>query len=104
MAFSPSPIKSVKVSIDGVELGDAVHVSGPLYVLKWNPQTYNRGFHKINVTVQVSSLAAYHYIIQCFSSLSLLKRDAAVFKIMLALEGLVLLLACLVKFIIFQTF
>lgn len=55
LAFSPSPIKSVKVSIDGVELGDAVHVSGPLYVLKWNPQTYNRGFHKINVTVQDAS-------------------------------------------------
>ncbi|XP_066490882.1 transmembrane protein 62 [Tiliqua scincoides] len=55
LAFSPSPIKFVKVTIDDVELGDAVHVSGPLYVLKWDPQTYHLGFHKINVTVQDAS-------------------------------------------------
>ncbi|KAJ6667246.1 hypothetical protein lerEdw1_017224 [Lerista edwardsae] len=52
---SPSPVKFVKVSIDGVDLGDAVQVSGPLYVLKWNPQTYHQGFHKINVTAQDAS-------------------------------------------------
>ncbi|XP_053142083.1 transmembrane protein 62 isoform X2 [Hemicordylus capensis] len=55
LAFSPSPIKFVKVSIDGVHLGNAVHVSKPLYILKWNPQLYSQGFHQINVTVQDTS-------------------------------------------------
>ncbi|XP_053883291.1 transmembrane protein 62 isoform X1 [Malaclemys terrapin pileata] len=52
LIFSPSFITSVKVSIDGVHLGDAHHVSGPLYVLKWNPQNYSEGLHHIDVTVQ----------------------------------------------------
>ncbi|XP_043373461.1 transmembrane protein 62 isoform X2 [Dermochelys coriacea] len=52
LVFSPSLIASVKVSIDGVHLGDAHHVSGPLYVLKWNPQNYSEGLHHIDVTVQ----------------------------------------------------
>ncbi|XP_006033617.2 transmembrane protein 62 isoform X1 [Alligator sinensis] len=52
LAFSPDFITLVKVSIDGVHLGDAHHVSGPLYVLKWNPQNYSEGFHHIDVTVQ----------------------------------------------------
>ncbi|XP_054828429.1 transmembrane protein 62 [Eublepharis macularius] len=55
LAFSPSPIKFVKVSIDGIHLGDALHVSGPLYVLQWSPQSYSQGFHQINVTVQDAS-------------------------------------------------
>uniref|UniRef100_A0A6J0V0Z2 Transmembrane protein 62 isoform X1 n=1 Tax=Pogona vitticeps TaxID=103695 RepID=A0A6J0V0Z2_9SAUR len=55
LAFSPSPITSVKVTIDGVHLGDAVHVSGPLYALKWSPQNYSRGFHQIEVIVQDTS-------------------------------------------------
>ncbi|XP_050811999.1 transmembrane protein 62 isoform X3 [Gopherus flavomarginatus] len=52
LVFSPSFITSVKVSIDGIHLGDARHVSGPLYVLKWNPQNYSEGLHHIDVTVQ----------------------------------------------------
>ncbi|XP_037756298.1 transmembrane protein 62 isoform X2 [Chelonia mydas] len=52
LVFSPSLITSVKVSIDGVHLGDAHHESGPLYVLKWNPQNYSEGLHHIDVTVQ----------------------------------------------------
>ncbi|KAM7163422.1 transmembrane protein 62 isoform 3-T3 [Macrochelys suwanniensis] len=52
LVFSHSFITSVKVSIDGVHLGDAHHVSGPLYVLKWNPQNYSEGLHHIDVTVQ----------------------------------------------------
>uniref|UniRef100_A0A8C0US45 Transmembrane protein 62 n=1 Tax=Cyanistes caeruleus TaxID=156563 RepID=A0A8C0US45_CYACU len=52
LAFSPSVISSVKVYIDGVYLGNAHQVSGPLYVLKWSPQNYREGFHQIDVTVQ----------------------------------------------------
>ncbi|XP_077674923.1 transmembrane protein 62 isoform X4 [Eretmochelys imbricata] len=52
LVFTPSLITSVKVSIDGVHLGDAHHESGPLYVLKWNPQNYSEGLHHIDVTVQ----------------------------------------------------
>ncbi|XP_062824187.1 transmembrane protein 62 isoform X1 [Anolis carolinensis] len=52
LAFSPSHINSVEVSIDGVNLGNAVQVSAHLYVLKWNPQNYSLGFHQIEVIVQ----------------------------------------------------
>ncbi|XP_058688025.1 transmembrane protein 62 isoform X2 [Poecile atricapillus] len=55
LAFSPSVISSVKVYIDGVYLGNAHQVSGPLYVLKWSPQNYREGFHHIDVTVQDAS-------------------------------------------------
>ncbi|XP_037252008.1 transmembrane protein 62 isoform X2 [Falco biarmicus] len=55
LAFSPSVIISVKVNIDGVHLGNAHQVSGPLYVLKWSPQNYSEGFHHIDVTVQDAS-------------------------------------------------
>ncbi|XP_050831490.1 transmembrane protein 62 isoform X3 [Serinus canaria] len=55
LAFSPSVIISVKVYIDGVYLGNAYQVSGPLYVLKWSPQNYSEGFHHIDVTVQDAS-------------------------------------------------
>ncbi|RMC00509.1 hypothetical protein DUI87_23123 [Hirundo rustica rustica] len=55
LAFSPSVITSVKVYIDGVHLGNAHQVSGPLYVLKWSPQNYSEGFHHIDVTVQDAS-------------------------------------------------
>ncbi|XP_054256802.1 transmembrane protein 62 isoform X3 [Indicator indicator] len=55
LAFSPSVIVSVDVRIDGVDLGNAQQVSGPLYVLKWSPQNYSDGFHHIDVTVQDAS-------------------------------------------------
>ncbi|NWV31307.1 TMM62 protein, partial [Grantiella picta] len=55
LAFSPSVIIAVQVYIDGVHLGNAYQVSGPLYVLKWNPQNYSEGFHRIDVTVQDAS-------------------------------------------------
>uniref|UniRef100_A0A8B9MJU8 Transmembrane protein 62 n=1 Tax=Accipiter nisus TaxID=211598 RepID=A0A8B9MJU8_9AVES len=55
LAFSPSVIISVKVYIDRVHLGNAHQVSGPLYVLKWSPQNYSEGFHRIDVTVQDAS-------------------------------------------------
>ncbi|KAM4691056.1 transmembrane protein 62 [Rhinophrynus dorsalis] len=52
LAFSTAPITSVMVSIDGVLLGEAYHTSGPLYVLKWNPDDYKTGQHTIKVKVQ----------------------------------------------------
>ncbi|KAM3851808.1 transmembrane protein 62-like [Vipera latastei] len=55
LAFSPSPIKFVKIMIDDIYLGDAIQVSGPLYVLKWSPQNYSQGFHQIAVTVKDAS-------------------------------------------------
>ncbi|NXG49872.1 TMM62 protein, partial [Psilopogon haemacephalus] len=55
LAFSPSVIVSVNVRIDRVHLGNAQQVSGPLYVLKWSPQNYSKGFHHIDVTVQDAS-------------------------------------------------
>ncbi|XP_055134902.1 transmembrane protein 62 isoform X10 [Symphalangus syndactylus] len=55
LAFSLSSITSVTVKIDGVHLGQAVHVSGPIFVLKWNPRNYNSGTHNIEVVVQDSA-------------------------------------------------
>ncbi|XP_053331252.1 transmembrane protein 62 [Spea bombifrons] len=49
LVFSPNPITSVKVSIDKVMLGEAGHVSGPLYVLEWTPADYVTGLHEIKV-------------------------------------------------------
>nr|XP_005559382.2 transmembrane protein 62 isoform X1 [Macaca fascicularis] len=55
LAFSLSSITSVTVKIDGVHLGQAVHVSGPIFVLKWNPSNYSSGTHNIEVIVQDSA-------------------------------------------------
>ncbi|XP_024204940.1 transmembrane protein 62 isoform X10 [Gorilla gorilla gorilla] len=55
LAFSLSSITSVTVKIDGVHLGQAVHVSGPIFVLKWNPRNYSSGTHNIEVIVQDSA-------------------------------------------------
>ncbi|XP_061853511.1 transmembrane protein 62 isoform X1 [Colius striatus] len=73
LAFSPSVIVSVQVYIDGVDLGNAHYVSGPLYVLKWNPQNYSEGFHHINVTVQDASgrISTRHHIFAMEENLSL---------------------------------
>uniref|UniRef100_A0A8C6Y0W7 Transmembrane protein 62 n=1 Tax=Naja naja TaxID=35670 RepID=A0A8C6Y0W7_NAJNA len=61
LAFSPSPIKFVKIMIDDIYLGDAIQVSGPLYVLKWSPKNYSQGFHQIAVTVKdISGRNATH--------------------------------------------
>ncbi|XP_072283745.1 transmembrane protein 62 [Pyxicephalus adspersus] len=53
LVFSLDPINSVKVFIDGQELGEAEHSSGPLYVLEWSPETYINGLHEIKVQVKV---------------------------------------------------
>ncbi|CAH2328511.1 transmembrane 62 [Pelobates cultripes] len=52
LAFSTHPITSVKVSIDKVMMGEAGHVSGPLYILEWNPADYHTGIHEIKVQVE----------------------------------------------------
>ncbi|KAG8505252.1 Transmembrane protein 62 [Galemys pyrenaicus] len=55
LAFSLSSITSVTVKIDGVHLGKAVHLSGPIFILKWNPRSYSNGTHNIEVIVQDSA-------------------------------------------------
>ncbi|XP_012297689.1 transmembrane protein 62 isoform X1 [Aotus nancymaae] len=63
LAFSLSTITSVTVMIDEVDLGQAVHVSGPIFILKWNPRNYSSGTHNIEVIVQDSagrSKSAHH--------------------------------------------
>ncbi|CAI9549796.1 unnamed protein product [Staurois parvus] len=52
LVFSPDPIISVKVFIDGIELGDAENSSGPLYVLEWSAEAYITGLHEIKVQVK----------------------------------------------------
>ncbi|ETE67587.1 Transmembrane protein 62, partial [Ophiophagus hannah] len=64
LAFSPSPIKFVKIMIDDIYLGDAIQVSGPLYVLKWSPKNYSQGFHQIAVTVKVRTFFVLSIIFQ----------------------------------------
>ena len=53
LAFSKGEIKSVKITIDGVEFGEAKHVKGPLYVRKWDPVKYRDGLHTLRVHVLV---------------------------------------------------
>ncbi|OBS60401.1 hypothetical protein A6R68_08480, partial [Neotoma lepida] len=63
LAFSLSPITSVAVKIDGVNVGQAAHLSGPIFILKWNPKNYSNGTHTIEVSVQDSagrSRSAHH--------------------------------------------
>ncbi|XP_020141570.2 transmembrane protein 62 isoform X1 [Microcebus murinus] len=55
LAFSLSSITSVTVKIDGVHLGQAIHLSGPIFILKWNPRNYSNGTHNIEVFVQDSA-------------------------------------------------
>ncbi|XP_024894596.1 transmembrane protein 62 isoform X2 [Pteropus alecto] len=55
LAFSLSSITSVTVKIDGVHLGQAIHLSGPIFTLKWNPRNFSNSSHKIEVIVQDSA-------------------------------------------------
>nr|XP_030698764.1 transmembrane protein 62 isoform X11 [Globicephala melas] len=55
LVFSLSSITSVAVKIDGVHLGQASHLSGPIFILKWNPRNYNNRTHNIEVIVQDSA-------------------------------------------------
>nr|XP_055172791.1 transmembrane protein 62 isoform X1 [Nyctereutes procyonoides] len=55
LAFSLSSITSVTVKIDGVHLGQAIHLSGPIFILKWNPRNYSNRTCNIEVIVQDSA-------------------------------------------------
>ncbi|XP_074091329.1 transmembrane protein 62 isoform X2 [Macrotis lagotis] len=54
LAFSPSSITSVTVKINDIYLGNAVHLSGPIFILKWNPKNYSEESHVIEINVQDS--------------------------------------------------
>ena len=54
LAFSPAPITSATVEIDGSILSNvATHVEGPLFVCQWNPDEFSTGIHSITVKVKV---------------------------------------------------
>ncbi|XP_065919104.1 transmembrane protein 62-like isoform X2 [Dysidea avara] len=48
LVFSPDPIVSVNISLDDKDIGVMHHVTGPLYVLKWDPVQY-KGLHYVTV-------------------------------------------------------
>ncbi|XP_018420392.1 PREDICTED: transmembrane protein 62 [Nanorana parkeri] len=52
LVFSLDPIISVKVFIDGIEMGEAEHSSGPLYVFEWSAEAYISGLHEVKVQVK----------------------------------------------------
>nr|XP_031528743.1 transmembrane protein 62 isoform X1 [Vicugna pacos] len=64
LAFSLSSITSVAVKIDGVHLGQASHLSGPIFILKWNPRNYSNKTHNIEVIVQARVLFVMIVLIQ----------------------------------------
>ncbi|CAH1408269.1 unnamed protein product [Nezara viridula] len=51
LAFSPDEIISVRIKIDSESWENALPVSGPLYVVPWEPQKYSSGMHNIYVEV-----------------------------------------------------
>ncbi|XP_033734375.1 transmembrane protein 62-like [Pecten maximus] len=52
LIFSPDEITTADVYIDGVYVGPAHHIQGPLFALPWQPQKYINGVHKLRVVVQ----------------------------------------------------
>ncbi|XP_062863818.1 transmembrane protein 62 isoform X2 [Trichomycterus rosablanca] len=55
LVFSPAPVTAVNVNVNGVALGEALSVGGPLYVLRWDPKMYSTGLHTITVKVDDSA-------------------------------------------------
>ncbi|XP_014291576.1 transmembrane protein 62 [Halyomorpha halys] len=51
LVFSPNKINSVKIKVDSASWNNASHISGPLYVLPWEPLNYSSGIHNIEVVV-----------------------------------------------------
>lgn len=49
LAFSTAKVTSVQVKIDGIILGSAVQIKGPLHTLLWRPMDYGAGVHYIEV-------------------------------------------------------
>lgn len=59
LVFAKFKVKSVKIYIDGVFVGDAHRsddVNVPLYLLKWNPNNYVNDKHAIKAVVEVCCL------------------------------------------------
>ncbi|PFX23311.1 Transmembrane protein 62 [Stylophora pistillata] len=55
LAFSPVPIVSATVEIDGKPLSlQVTHVKGALYACRWDPEDFSSGIHSITVRVQDS--------------------------------------------------
>ncbi|XP_051867299.1 transmembrane protein 62 isoform X1 [Pristis pectinata] len=52
LAFSPAQVTSVLIKIDGVTMGSAVHIKGPLHTLPWRAKDYSTGMHYIEVRAQ----------------------------------------------------
>ena len=55
--FSPDPIISVTILLDDKDIGVVQHVTGPLYVAKWQPSDYSEGIHTITVIAKVLTYA-----------------------------------------------
>lgn len=53
LVFSPDPIISVSILLDGKDVRTVDHVTGPLYVAKWQPLDYSKGIHSITVIAKV---------------------------------------------------
>lgn len=54
LVFSPWPVESVLVSLDGSKPAPANCIDGgPLYVLPWQPSRYSHGLHHVSVSVVV---------------------------------------------------
>lgn len=67
--FSTDPIVSVNILLDDKDVGVVDHVTGPLYVAKWQPLDYSKGVHSISVVAKVTVSCIYgalkkalHYI------------------------------------------
>ncbi|XP_028677586.2 transmembrane protein 62 isoform X1 [Erpetoichthys calabaricus] len=52
LAFSEAPITAVHVEIDGKSMGNAQQVNKSLFTLKWDPKSYIKGLHYIEVKVE----------------------------------------------------
>lgn len=54
LAFSPAPVVSAIIEIDGKLLDSQVtHVKGALHACRWDPEDFSSGIHSITVRVQV---------------------------------------------------
>lgn len=66
LTFSQGKIKTVRVKINDVFVGEANQIKGPLFVLRWQPLHYVHGFHTIDVYVK-DILGNEGQVIQSFS-------------------------------------
>ncbi|XP_074644153.1 transmembrane protein 62-like [Tubulanus polymorphus] len=66
LVFSPAHIEYVHISIDSVFLGEGKRSGGPLYTLRWDPQSYASGIHQITISVK-DEKHGLHIISQPFS-------------------------------------